>query len=119
MEAGQEVSYEEVLLQKGKLLDDYAAVKAKLQMLKDAARAEAEVLNGLVEYLKSGRDCGQVAISLTLESYLTGTLANLIRGHVGRVHRDGRAGAKTFGSRYLPSLIDRSRRLATKDKGKV
>src|SRR5258707_14017279 len=77
MGEGQGMSNEEVLLRKAKLLEDYAAADSKLQMLQDAARTEAKVLDGLVEYLKSGGDCGQVA--KTLESYLTDTLANLIR----------------------------------------
>ncbi len=77
MEEGQEVSNEEVLLRKRKMLEDYAAAKTKLHRLQDAARTEEKVLNGLVEYLKRGGDCRQVA--KTLESYLTYTLANLIR----------------------------------------
>ena|SRR5260370_33915083 len=77
MGEGQGMSNEEVLLRKGKLLEDCVAAKTKLQMLQDVARAEAKALDGLVGYLKSGGDPGQVA--KTLESYLTDTLANLIR----------------------------------------
>ena len=77
MGKGQGMSNEEVLLRKGKLLEDYAAAKTKLLTLQDAARTEAKALDGLVEYLKSGGDRGLVA--KTVDSYLTGTLANLIR----------------------------------------
>src|SRR5260370_34733880 len=77
MEEGQEVSNEEVLLRKGEMLEDYAAAKTKLHRLQDAARTEGKALNGLVEYLKRGGGCRQDA--MTLESYLTYTLANLIR----------------------------------------
>jgi hypothetical protein len=48
-----------------------------LQTLQDAARVEQKVLNGIVEYLKSGGDCDQVAE--TLDSYLTGTLPDLMQ----------------------------------------
>jgi hypothetical protein len=71
------MSNEEVVLRNGKLLRDYVAAKTKLQMLQDVAPAEAKALDGLVGHLKSGGDLRQVA--KTLESYLTGTLANLIR----------------------------------------
>lgn len=77
MEEGQEVTNEVVLLRKRKQLEDYAAARTKLQRLQDTVRAEAEVLGGLVGYLKRGGDCSQ--ISKTLELYLTYTLANLIR----------------------------------------
>jgi hypothetical protein len=79
MEEGKEVSNGEGLLRKAKLLEDFAAANSKLQMLQDAARTEAKVLDGLVESLRSGGECDQVAISLMLDSYLTGTLADLIR----------------------------------------
>jgi len=48
-----------------------------LQTLQDAARSQQKVLNGLVEYLKSGGDSRQVAE--TLDSYLTGTFTNLMQ----------------------------------------
>ena len=77
MEGGREINNDEVLLRKAKLLEDYAAAKAKLHSLKDAARAQQKVVNGIVEYLRSGGDCRQVA--KPLESYLTGTLVNLMQ----------------------------------------
>src|SRR5258708_25890130 len=80
MEEGKEVSNGEGLLRKAKLLEDFAAANSKLQMLQDAARTEAKVLDGLVESLRSGGECDQVAISLMLGSYLTGTLADLLPG---------------------------------------
>jgi hypothetical protein len=48
-----------------------------LQTLQDAARVEQKVLNGIVEYLKSGGDCAQVAE--TLDSYLTGSLPDVMQ----------------------------------------
>src|SRR5260370_10256218 len=77
MEEGRGVTNEEVLLRKAKLLEDFAATNSRLQMLQDAARSQQKVLNGIVEYLKSGGDCRQVAE--TLDSYLTGTLPNLMQ----------------------------------------
>ena len=77
MEEEHEVTNEEDLLRKAKLLEAYAAAKTKLQMLQDAARVERKVLDGIVEYLKSGGDYRQVAE--TLDSYLTGTFTNLMQ----------------------------------------
>ncbi len=77
MEEGHEVTNEDVLLRKAKLLEDYAAAKTKLQMLQDAARVEQKVLNGIAEYLKSGGDRGKVA--KMLDSHLTGRLADLMQ----------------------------------------
>jgi len=77
MGEGQGMSNEEVLLRKAKLLEAYAAAKTRLQTLQDAARTEQKVLNGIVEYLKSGGDYRQVAE--TLDSYVTGTYTNLMQ----------------------------------------
>jgi hypothetical protein len=77
MEDEREITDEESLLRKAKLVESYAAAKARLHSLQDAARTEQKVLNGIVEYLRGGGDCRQGA--KTLESYLTYTLANLIR----------------------------------------
>jgi hypothetical protein len=77
MEEEHEVTNEEDLLRKAKLLGDYAAAKTKLQVLQDAARVEQKVLDGIVEYLKSGGDYRQVAE--TLDSYLTGTFTNQVQ----------------------------------------
>ena len=60
-----------------KLLETYAAAKTNLQLMQDAARVEQKVLDGIVEYLKSGGDCRQVAE--TVDSYLTGTLTKLMQ----------------------------------------
>jgi hypothetical protein len=72
-----EVTNEEVLLRKAKLLKVYAAAKPRLQTLQDAARIDQKVLNGIVEYLKSGGDYRRVAG--TVDSYLTGTLTKLMQ----------------------------------------
>jgi hypothetical protein len=77
MEEGREVTNEEVLLRKAKLLEDFAAANSRLQMLQDAARSQQKVLNGIVEYLMSGGDGRQVAKAL--DSYLTGTLPDLMQ----------------------------------------
>jgi hypothetical protein len=77
MEDDREIGNDEVLLRKAKQLEAYAAAKTKLQTLQDAARTEQKVLNGIVEYLKSGGDCRQVAE--TLDSYLTGTRTKLMQ----------------------------------------
>jgi hypothetical protein len=77
MEEEHEVTNEDVLLRKAKLLEAYAAAKMKLQMLQDAARVERKVLDGIVEYLKRGGDYRQVAE--TLDSYLTGTFTNQVQ----------------------------------------
>ena len=75
MKEGRELTNEDD--RKATLLEDYAAGKARLQRLKDAARVERDVLNGIVEYLKSGGDCRQVAE--TVDSYVTGTLTKLMQ----------------------------------------
>jgi hypothetical protein len=75
MEEGHGVTNQDE--RKANLLAAYVAAKTKLQTLQDAARIDRKVLNGVVEYLKSGGDCRQVAE--TVDSYLTGTLTNLMQ----------------------------------------
>jgi hypothetical protein len=73
----------QVRLRKMRLLEDHAAAKRKMQMLREDARREAKVLEGLAEFLKSGGGAGVarswVAAGSTLESYLSGPLAKLIQ----------------------------------------
>ena len=75
MEEGHEVTNEDE--RKAERVEAYAAAKTRLQTLQDAARTEQKVLNGIVEYLKSGGDYRQVAERL--HSYLTGTVPNLMQ----------------------------------------
>src|SRR5260370_16009970 len=80
MEEGKEVSNGEGLLRKAKLLEDFAAANSKLQMLQDAARTEAKVLDGLVESLRSGGEGDQHVVRLVLEFYPAGELPDLLSG---------------------------------------
>jgi hypothetical protein len=72
------MSDQEVLLRKGKLLEDFVAAKTKLRMLQDDARREAKVLEGIVEFLKTGGDRGQISLGVPPETYLSEKVTKLI-----------------------------------------
>lgn len=72
------MSDQEVLLRKGKLLEDYVAAKTKLRMLQDEARREAKVLDGMVEFLRSGGERGQITTGMPPEEYLSTKVAKLV-----------------------------------------
>jgi hypothetical protein len=72
------MSDQEVLMRKGQLLDRFVAAKTKLGMLQDEARREAKILEGFVEFLKSGGDRGQIHTGMPTETYLSEKVAKLI-----------------------------------------
>jgi hypothetical protein len=72
------MSDQEVLLRKGKLLDDFVAAQTKLQMLQEEARREAKVLTGIVEFLSSGGRQGQVVLGVPPETYLSEKVGKLL-----------------------------------------
>lgn len=72
------MSYQEVLLRKGQLIEDFVAANIKLQMLQGEARREAKVLEGIVEFLKSGGDHGQINMGMPPETYLSEKVAKLV-----------------------------------------
>ncbi|MDP9113206.1 MAG: hypothetical protein M3O20_05935 [Acidobacteriota bacterium] len=72
------MSDEQVLLRKGKLMDDFVAAKTKFQMLQDEGRREAKILEGIVEFLRTGGAHGQISMGVPPETYLSVKLATLI-----------------------------------------
>ncbi len=72
------MSDQEVLLRKGKLLEDFVAAKTKLQMLQDDARREAKVMEGFLDFLKTGGDKGQIHVGMPPETYLSEKVAKLV-----------------------------------------
>jgi hypothetical protein len=72
------VSEQEVLLRKGKLTEDFVAAKTKLRMLQNDARLEAKVLEGIVEFLKTGGDRGRLSMGMPPETYLSAKVSTLV-----------------------------------------
>ena len=72
------MSDEEVQQRKGKLLEDFVAANTKLQLLQDEARREAKVLEGFVEFLRSGGDRGQISVGMPPDHYLSGRVSKLV-----------------------------------------
>src|SRR5258708_2947128 len=72
------MSDEEVLLRKGRFLEEFVAAKTKLRMLQEEASREAKVLSGIVEYLRTGGTSGRMSQGMPPESYLSAKLAKLV-----------------------------------------
>lgn len=72
------MSTEEIQLRIGKLVQEYGASKIKLQLLQDEACREAKVVDGFVEFLRSGGARGQIDVGMPLEHYLSSRVAKLI-----------------------------------------
>src|SRR6058998_12431 len=72
------MSDQEAQQRKGKLLEDFVAAKTKLQLLQDEARGAAKVMDGIVEFLRSGGDRGQISMGMPPEEYLSTRVAKLV-----------------------------------------